>query len=1122
MSDADARRTAVRSYDRNLVVVAGAGTGKTSLLIERLLNQLIERDLGVHEIAALTFTEKAAAELRGRLEGGLSRLTELARSGASASDIDEGREGDRAYAYLATRVPASALRERAERLIGEIAQASIATIHGYCASLLRQFPAESGVDPDFAIDEGPLFDALRVELWDDFLRGPDGPEGVRRADWQAVLRQLDVAELREIGWHLASYELPAASIDLGLARELLAPIVEEQLRENAAARGAGVPGPESFLVAADRVLRECLAGGPAQLRLLLESVRFESTKGPRGLLESAAPTAQSAPQAQRCAKSTRRLLERLERVDEALFARALPLLARFRTRVLAEARRRNLLPFGALLSLARNLLAAHPEVRRRLGRRLQLLLVDEFQDTDPLQYEIAFFLAEALDGEPAEEAFETRLAPGKLFIVGDPKQAIYRFRGADMTAYHLAVAHVEHSGGQRLTLDRSFRAGPELLEPLDRLFLPLLSAPAEADASAYSGYDPLRSASEHRSGHPCVEVWTAGSDAARSADQARRDEAEAIASWIARESRAGRLSLGDVAILFRAFSSVHLYTGALRDHGIPYALETGRDLLERPEGQQLVSLFRALANPSDAPAVLGVLRSALGATPDPELAAYAASLRPNSPPPPPSSAASSRSAPAPGSAWSYLAAKPDPERFPGLARTYALLCKWQDAALRRPLDAVLSALADEACLLPVHAAAADGAQRLANLRSRLDPLIELARRDPAHTLASLLPWLERSEQPIGPPADRGDELKIMTIHASKGLEFPLVFLPDLARSPRAGARREASTQLHWLRAERCFAASTAGPLSAGALVREAEAARHETAENRRLFYVACTRAAEQLILVHSPRRRMGADAPVHHLGLWGYPPEGLDSSGELPDAADVVHRFVAAPEVSPAVASEARSADLGTGIVKARRIVERARASTGPAFRHPTGLREETELALEQVDDAAAPWSTRAPGFGREVGSVLHEVLERWDFRSAEAASDLLRAAVRRVSRDGGVDPDELERHAASVLRAVLQSDLADYLGSVEILGRELPILFEDEDGTAWSGTIDLLYREGGPDGRLVVADYKTDRDPDAGTRERYRPQLEVYGRGIARAWPDSPPPALELLFLRTGERVRL
>ncbi len=328
MSDAEARRSAVRSYDRNVVVVAGAGTGKTSLLIERLLHQLVEQELSMGEIAAITFTERAAAELRTRLDTALERLAALARHsvldlrdesetvaedlsneptpasravGAARSEpqasvggwpsaargaLTRGRaarapgptstEADRAYAALAARISRTGLLSRVERLLGQTARASIDSIHGYCASLLRRFPSESGVDPDFAIDDGPLFDALREEIWEEFLCGRHGPEGELREAWRAVLLRLDLGELREIGWRLASFELPAGRAELAPTHALLTPLIHAQLATHAGARGGGTEGPESYLHAADRVLETFLSGGIEAFRGELRHARFAS------------------------------------------------------------------------------------------------------------------------------------------------------------------------------------------------------------------------------------------------------------------------------------------------------------------------------------------------------------------------------------------------------------------------------------------------------------------------------------------------------------------------------------------------------------------------------------------------------------------------------------------------------------------------------------------------------------------------------------------------------------------------------------------------------------------------------------------------------------------------------
>ena len=168
--DQAARRAAVTTYDRNLVIVAAAGTGKTSLLIERILNQVIEQDLPAGEFAAMTFTERAASELVRRLERGLERLLDRARD--ENLGADEGNEADRAYAHLRNRLDPSELSARAARFRGELPNASIGTIHAFCARLLRAHPLESGLDPGFQIDEGPTLATFREEASTQAATGP--------------------------------------------------------------------------------------------------------------------------------------------------------------------------------------------------------------------------------------------------------------------------------------------------------------------------------------------------------------------------------------------------------------------------------------------------------------------------------------------------------------------------------------------------------------------------------------------------------------------------------------------------------------------------------------------------------------------------------------------------------------------------------------------------------------------------------------------------------------------------------------------------------------------------------------------------------------------------------------
>jgi ATP-dependent helicase/nuclease subunit A len=1104
-SDSDDRHQTVTSYDRNLVIVAGAGTGKTSLLVERILNQVVEQDLALSEIAAITFTDKAATEMRNRLEAGLARLANLARERATAETLNAAKEADRAYAHLAQRLDAEAIEARAAGALRELPRATISTIHSFCASVLRAHPVESAVNSRFTVDEGITLAALLEELWEEFLEGEHGPEGSQREQWLELLEVFDLRELRSLAFQLGDFSvpLPPSKPFLPEATVVLAPRVTT-LREriDALLEEGTEPkaGPESYLDATRSLLEILLREGLPRFREALTSTPYRSSRGPKALLDGRPPTAKALPEATQCAADARKLLEALLLIDDSLVTRSIDLVVPFAEQAREEARRRGILSFDALLSLTRDLLARHRDVRRRLARQFQVLLVDEFQDTDPLQYEILFFLAEALGAPQADDAFATRLEPGKLFIVGDPKQSIYRFRRADISAYHRAVAHVEACGGRRRSLTTSWRALPDLLDPLNPLFESLLTPKTESDRDVEPGYERMESGRRPAEDGARVELWTiAGAGGPQPAEQARSAEGEVIADWIARQCQAGRLSFGEVAILLRALSHVHLYTHALRQRGIPFALESRQNPLDHPVGLELYALLRSIANPNDAPAVLGVLRSALGATPDAELLRFARSR---------------------AAAWCYLEVTPDPQCFPNVARSYEFLRRWYERSLLQPPAELLARLLDETPFPALHAAAEDGPHRVRILRALIDRLAEIARGDPEHTVRSLLPWLE-SETALPSSGVEDDKVRILTVHGAKGLEFPTVILPDLGRGPGGDdPRRRQGTRVAWLPGRRALAISTDAARSASWVHHTWEEQRHAWAEHKRLFYVACTRAEERLILVHAPRRRSHLQAWVGFLSPWGYPDSGLSEDGALVQAPAVVHRVVEAEMVTRMAEVSRGQKDWLGAVRRTQAIVEAATERAVPPVQSPSGLREEDAAAREAADGEEGHALSVSADLARLVGLAVHEALERWDFRDRGVLAAQLEAAVTRVSRDAALDPEAVQTGARVVIDGLLTSELPGYLASSQILGRELPLLFEDGDGRAWSGTLDLLYRD--PDGRLVVADYKTDREPGPETTERYRGQLEIYARGVALAFPEAPPPAKELLYVRTGQRVRL
>ncbi len=1145
LPDQGDRSLAATLFDRNLVVTAGAGTGKTALLVERALNLIAGNDLPVASLAAITFTEKAAAELRERLAAGLDALRSLAARDAAPGSAGAGTDAGRAYRWLRGERGRTAreIGDRALAALAELDAAPVSTIHAFCAEILRRFPREAGVDPAFAVDEGASFEALFDEEWGRFALEELGTDAAREDLWSRVLLIPGaLPAVEDLARSLAGFGIPreALSGDPPYAPAPVGVLLGEEIRgaRDAAldllARTDGMNrNMQDWLAASAELLNAFLQEGadgmetvasPVPLDLYLE----KGLPSPGARLSGARPEEVTA-----AAKQARALVRRLSKVKEKetalLVEAARPVAARARERLLAS----GYVSFDALLRLTRDLLADHPEVRRDLIARYRTILVDEFQDTDPLQYEILFFLAEA-EGTAERDAYRVELAPGRLFIVGDPKQSIYRFRGADMAAYRRAAERVIACGGLRLALAASFRSPSAIVEPVNRLFAPLIGPKERGEERFEPPYEPIRSAlGPGDEAGPRVEIWSVS--ASGDAGERRRGEGDAIAAWIG-ENRGRTEATGDeleyrhTAILLRALTNVDLYAQALRRAGIPFVVEGGKGFYERREVADLIAFLRAAGNPADAAAILAVARSPLGGVPDAELVRYvAAGGRLGRP-------------------------EKDAERLadhPGIRRTLALLEGFRSRMIGRPADRVIRSALDETPLALIHASCFEGAQRVANLRKVVARAEDLARR--GLSLEETLRFIEeehREERAEGesPLADETvDAVRILSVHKAKGLEYPVVFVPDVGRESRHQER--STTAAAWVAhppgGHLAVSLPGGGTNLAWAYLADLNR-RHESAEEKRVFYVACTRATRRLILVNSNANRRApwreALAPLGYEADRAFPPEGPLAGGT------VLHRVVAPEGGVP----RAAAADLDPVWTEAAERFEAisaaaARSAVRP-IRWPSGTGDERVAAAADRDeeegpagwvpprDTPVPPAARArPGTGpsplvaRLAGTAVHAALERWEFGNGETLKTLLETEAARAAESEGPaasGPEILRRvrdEAGEILEGFLRSPLPARLAAVEVLGREVPLLFrdppEDPAETTWLGACDLLYRDA--DGTIVVADYKTDRLEGEPAEEaaRYRDQMSLYLRAVRAAMPDEKARA-EILFVRTGRSV--
>ena len=1090
-ADLDARASARKRLDVNIVVEAGAGTGKTTLLTDRLLFLLLaggpERDgLAVTRIVALTFTDKAAGEIRARLAERLGDLLAVLDGRSPPSDRAALVESWRREAREEFGADDERLRRVARDALRDLDRAPIGTIHSFCKTLIQLYPVEAGLHPGARVDEGAAFDTLFEEEWARWLEDVLGMVASSSGEWEDLLSRVPLSDLKVLARALAVRD--ASDPGNGWAVSRLA----AQRAELERWRAAGpAPARGKIIESIDRVIAR-----------LAEVERV--ARNPWGEWPDDAPWEETSkkwpkdwdPAGEAVYEDARALANAVSPAGEALLARARRLLAPFVAECRARYRAAGWIGFDDLLRGARDLLLNHPEARRELKARFAVLLVDEFQDTDPLQGETLLLLAEGAEGQAAAWR-EVVLEPGRLFIVGDPKQSIYRFRGADIRAYESFVDLVLRQGGLRCDLRRSFRTHAGIVEPVNRLFEDLM----RESPGLQPAYRALLPRPGDAAGAMELVLLKGGGAGDAGAPERRAAEARWIAGWIAErcggagDGRPWRW--GDVALLFRSASPLTVYMEALKAARIPYLVESDRDFYRTPEVVDFLNLLRAIDDPSDRVSLAGVLRSPWALLEDRallDLAGTAALDYRRDPP-----------ADWPAADRARLRAIYD-----GLARRRA-------AARSASLPEVVGRVLRDTPLLPSVAAFYHGEQSVANVL-KLARLAEELNGETGETLSGFVRRLseavargvEEGESPLG--EERVDAVRLSTIHKSKGLEYKVVILPNLSAAVRGGDRHPEALRRDWAEGKTGHRFVARGWPDLAMSYLDIDEGKREAQEAIRLFYVAATRAREHVVLV-------GQDVPgrgsfQEMLKASSRPVEG---GWELKDGL-VVPVVTVDRDAVPDRAAPPREATGRRKSSPAHRHAweERRRtaaAVAAAAFRSPSAAVEPPVVKNARGERGGGP--TPAPA--ALLGRLCHAVLERGPFVPGELTARV-DGAVRRLKAEyPEADWGVLAGEAEGVLDGFLRGPTAAALNESELLAREAPFVFSKGE-TVVRGVIDLLHRRGG---RLWVADYKTDRVAPGEEEARaasYAAQGEDYREAVRRTLGE--PCGFEVIFLRSGRRV--
>ena len=1141
-ADAESRRIIREELDLTLVVEAAAGTGKTTMLVERILGVLRTGRGRLARIVAVTFTEKAAGEMRLRLRAGL----EEARA-------DPGLTTQESQAL--------------DQALAELEAARIGTIHSFCADLLHERPIEAAVDPIFDVDSGGEAGAIYERAFQTWFQRTleDPPEGVRR-----ILRRRPAFNmpgprelLRTAGWRLIDqrdFDTPWSRV--GFDRDDAIDALIEQLQTLGELADAAYDRADYLARNLAAVQRFCLEitsreavvkardydGLEAQLRSLKQRKVGWHWRGRNKFYGEELLRAAVIARRDEVKDTLDRFLADADADLAACLREALlPLIASYEA-IKAQA---GVLDFLDLLSRTRDLIRDDSRVRRALQERITHVFVDEFQDTDPLQAEILMLLS--ADDPEQRDWRSARPIPGKLFVVGDPKQSIYRFRRADVALYESTKQHLLAQGARLVHLSCSFRSVPGIQQLVNAAFAPCMTGgPSQA---SYVALDEARPAVVGRPSVIALPTPRPYSDWGKitqySIDMSFPDAVGAFVDWMLRESgwtfrdrdehgreRDARIEARHVCLLFRRFQAfgsdvTRPYVSALEAREVPHVLVGGRSFHGRDEVLALRNALTAIEWPTDELSVFATLRGPLFSLTDDALLAYRHRFRSLHP-----------------------LRRIDPldlsESVRSVAEALDVLGTLHAGRNRRPMADTIARLLEAT---RAHAGLAiwpTGEQALANVQRIMD----MARRQESRGATSFRSFVdqlqreaERGEAGDAPIVEEGtDGVRLMTVHGAKGLEFPVVVLCD----PGAPLRRK-TPSLHVAPEERLWAAPLAGCAPRELTDNGEESLRRDEEEGLRLAYVAATRARDLLVVpvvgdepqsgwtdILTPAIYPPFDARRAAQPAAGCPTFGLESVLERPARARAHPGSSVAPGTHTPRAGEhsvvwwdpsALALDKEhDGGLRNQRILEPdddgaadgSRTFAAWALRRGNALEQgrvrsmvaKTVTAVSHVDDGertddpspdvpdvpvviVAGDRTGRP-HGKRFGILVHAVLADADLNANREAVETLAGAHGRLI---GASAEEIAA-AGDIVIAALAHPLLRRAAEAEVCVREHPVAMPLPDGTILEGVVDLAFleKEAQPAGAAwSVVDFKTDIDPTR-AQPQYANQVQWYVRAIEAA----------------------
>lgn len=1049
LTDEAARDRVRREHDLSFVVSAGAGTGKTTLLVDRIVGIVLRGHLRLDQIAAVTFTENAASTLKLRIRDGLEKARMQATDAAQVAFASRGLDA--------------------------IERAQISTIHALCAAILQERPVECGVVPGFRVADESTADLIFEEAWEEWLQDLLTSENALLET--ALSAGISVERPTPFGESASLRKLARRLIE----HRDLKPHVIESAVDGAGARAWAKEKISEALTRAEGKPE----ADPLVAAIRLRSAEISTLDGVEGpeLLEALARLAITKPGGnKRNWKSDtdfdicRAIMTDLSEASEewrknrsaALYSGLVHALSPV---VAIYERRKNelgVLDYVDLLIKCRNAFRDKAPVRAYFREKWHTIIVDEYQDTDPLQVEIVEYLSGLRPEEPGTEA----LRP--LVIVGDPKQSIYRFRRADASVFASACEAAKTRPGTALvTLDQNFRSAPAILRFSNSVF----GTTIRKSVHGQPDYEPLQPRRDLDDGAALLSL-------AFHADEGDllAAEATALAGFAATVQR-GALEVrsesdsrgavkrkscaADLMILARRLTNVKVLESALERAGVAYVVDGGRSFFDRAEVVETHAVLRAIDDPTDRLSLVASLRSMYFGVSDADIAEWNFGGR---------------------SLQLPSAPLEEGDQQHSVGRALVLLRRFHELRTSLSVPALLERLFDETSVFAaLHAAAAGSFDRARPRIANLRKIVQLARSSRSLGLLTLRGFNrflstrfegggEEPDLPVARPGD-SNTVRILTIHRAKGLESPIVAVFDCLDQIRAGRpdvvpiRETGKIALGFVK--------DCQPPQWDTLV-EREQARLEE-ENHRLRYVACTRARDWLVVPTPPAQEQVGE-------FWRDVVRGIRAAPEKDKVTLEVKGFEL-PELpvdagpSGLVPDASRSLSVDGWRATRAQLLEKASA-LAPI---PISVREDS---LQE----APPRMTPLAPVGRDFGAFVHRLLELATFDRPESVREISRQLAPSFPLSG-----DMVVRAEAQAEAALSLPIMREAARAKAIYRETPVSYVQENRLI-EGVCDLAFED---ESGWVVVDYKTEAIAEAELQAQaahHAGQLRRYARGLALA----------------------